>query len=235
MTDRRVMMLTGGSRGIGADIARAAQAGGWYVCLGLRDPSVQPDGVDPNHADTFAYDATDRTAEAHWVNAVVSRLGRIDALVASAGLFTGDSVLDASEDDVDTLLEVNVRAPRRLAIAAWPALQASARARVVILGSLSGKRVASKGSGLYSVSKFAAVGLAHALRHEGWESGIRATAICPGLVATEMGQTAAKGSVPADAMTQPTEVANLVMEIIGLSNTASVAEVHISSRLDGIF
>ncbi|WP_339114755.1 SDR family NAD(P)-dependent oxidoreductase [Thioclava sp. GXIMD2076] len=235
MTDRPTMMLTGGSRGIGADIARAAQAAGWHICLGLRNPTAIPEGLSSDHLDSFVYDATDRAAEAEWAQAVIERHGRIDAIVASAGLFTAENIVEASEEEVDLLLEVNLRAPRRLAMAAWPALQRSGRGRVVILGSLSGKRVASAGSGLYSVSKFAAVGLAHALRYEGWDAGIRATAICPGLVATDMGETAAKGARPTAEMTQPEEVAHLVMEAIGLSNTASVPEIHINCRTDGIF
>lgn len=235
MTDRPVMMLTGGSRGIGADIARAAQALGWHVSLGLRDTAAIPEGLDPEALDTFAYDATDRDAEEAWAEIVVARHGRVDAIVASAGIFTSSSIVEASEAEVDTLLEVNLRAPRRLAMASWAALKEGGRGRVIILGSLSGKRVASAGSGLYSVSKFAAIGLAHALRYEGWDHGIRATAICPGLVATDMGETAAGGARAAEEMTQPQEVAHLVMEAIGLSNTASVPEIHINCRTDGIF
>src|SRR5690606_41521504 len=79
-----------------------------------------------------------------------------------------------------------VHAPRRLAKAAWEALAASGRGRVIILASLSGKRVKSAAAGSYSLSKFAAVALAHALRHAGFDKGIRATAVCPGFVATDM-------------------------------------------------
>jgi NAD(P)-dependent dehydrogenase (short-subunit alcohol dehydrogenase family) len=235
MTTPPLMMLTGGNRGIGLAIAQAAQARGWFVCLGLRDADQLPQGLDPALADTFAYDATDRAAEARWAEAVVARHGRIDAIVANAGVFTATPVVEASEAEVDDLLEINLRAPRRLAMAAWPALKASGRGRVIILGSLSGKRVASAGSALYSVSKFAAVGLAHALRHEGWAHGIRATAICPGLVATDMGATASQGARAAEEMTQPAEIAHLTLEAISLSNTASVAELHINCRTDGIF
>lgn len=234
-SDSPVMMLSGGNRGIGLCIAQAAQARGWNISLGLRDPSVLPLGLDPQLTDLHAYDATSRSAEADWVDATGAQHGRIDAIVANAGLFTGTSIIDAEEDEVDTLLEVNLRAPRRLAKAAWPMLRACGRGRVAILGSLSGKRVASKGSALYSVSKFAAIGLAHALRHEGWDDGIRATAFCPGLVATEMGATAAGGAVAEEAMTQPDELAHLVLEVIGLSNSASMAEMHINWRTDGIF
>lgn len=237
MSDQHVpvMMISGGSRGIGLKIAQEAQSRGWFTCLGLRDPSHLPDGLDPALTHSFAYDAMERDTEAAWVEAAMQAKGRIDAIVASAGLFTATSIIETSEADVDALLEVNLRAPRRLAMAAWPALKVAGNGRVVILGSLSGKRVASKDSGLYSVSKFAAIGLAHALRYEGWDDGIRATAICPGLVATEMGVTAASGSRAADDMTQPEEVARLTLEVIELSNTASVAELSVNCRADGLY
>lgn len=229
------MMISGGSRGIGLCIAQAAQARDWHVSLGLRDPSVLPTGLDPNFTDLHAYDATSRDAEARWVDATVAAHGRIDAIVANAGIFTDTSIIGAEEDEVDNLLEINLRAPRRLAKAAWPMLQSCGRGRVAIVGSLSGKRVASKGSALYSVSKFAAIGLAHALRYEGWDDGIRATAFCPGLVATEMGATASGNAVGPKVMTQPEEIAHLVLEVISLSNSASMAEMHINWRTDGIF
>lgn len=234
-TDKPVMMLTGASRGIGLCIAQEAQARGWHLSLGLRDPAKRPAGLDPAVTDLHPYDATVRTAEHDWVSATVAQHGRIDAIAASAGVFTGTGILAADEAEVDHLLEINLRAPRRLAQAAWPWLQAAGQGRVAIMGSLSGKRVASQGSALYSVSKFAAIGLAHALRYEGWDDGIRATAFCPGLVATEMGATAAGGAVAQAEMTQPEDVARLVLDIIGLSNSASVAEIHVNWRTDGIF
>jgi len=232
---RPVMMLTGGSRGIGLSLAREAQSRGWFVSLGLRTPSQIPDVLNPALCEGFSYNATNRDNEATWAKAVLHKHGRIDAIVANAGVYVSSSIIEASESVVDGLLEVNVRAPRRLAMAAWPSLRKSGNGRVIILGSLSGKRVASKGSALYSVSKFAAVGLAHALRYEGWDDGIRATAICPGLVATDMGETAAAGMLPADKMTQPEELAKITMDVIALSNTTSVAELHINCRPDGIF
>ena len=93
----------------------------------------------------------------------------------------------------------------------------------------------SAGSGLYSFSKFAAVALAHALRHEGWDDGIRATAVCPGLVATDMGLDAAGGAYPADAMTQARDVAKVTLDAMEMPNTLSQAEITLNCQLDGIF
>jgi NAD(P)-dependent dehydrogenase (short-subunit alcohol dehydrogenase family) len=83
------------------------------------------------------------------------------------------------------------------------------------------------------MSKFAAVALAHALRHAGWDHGIRATAICPGFVATDM--AAAVTDIPAETMTQPAEIARLVELALDLPNTASVPEIAVNSRVEGRF
>jgi len=229
----KVMLLTGASRGIGRAIAKEAQARGWTLSLGLRDPRL-PEGVSPDTAEALAYDATARS-EAGWVSGVMARHGRIDAVVACAGVLPLKSILTDDEDTVQQLFEVNVHAPRRLAAAAWEPLKAAGAGRIAIIASLSGKRVKSTGSALYSVSKFAAVGLAHALRHEGWADGIRATAICPGLVNTEMGANASGGAFPPEAMTQPADLARLTLDAMDYPGTLSQAEITVNCQVDGIY
>ena len=114
-----------------------------------------------------------------------------------------------------------------------PTLIASGQGRVAILASLSGKRVKSARAGAYAMSKFAAVALAHGLRHEGFEHGIRATAICPGFVATDMGTSISDR--PAEAMTNPKDLARIVAMILDLSNEASVAEFAVNCQLEESF
>lgn len=230
MIDQRVALISGANRGIGAAIAERLAQEGWAVSLGMRAP-VQPAWSAEAHLQS--YDATVPGAEADWVAAALERFGRIDAVVANAGVMVPKSVIEATEDDMRTLMEVNVLAPRRLAQAAWPALIASGRGRVAILASLSGKRVKSARAGAYAMSKFAAVALAHGLRHEGFEHGIRATAICPGFVATDMGTSLSDR--PAEAMTNPKDLARIVAMILDLSNEASVAEFAVNCQLEESF
>lgn len=232
-SERRVALISGANRGIGLAIARALADSGWRLSLGMRDPQA-PTFADPDQVDLFAYDASMRDdAEERWVAQARARFGRIDAIVANAGVLVSKSVIDVSEDELDRMFEVNVRAPRRLARSAWPSLCESGHGRAVIIASLSGKRVKSAGSGSYAMTKFAAVALAHALRQEGWEAGVRATAICPGYVATDMGRQA---SGQADtSMTSPADIAQAVEMILNLPNTASVAEFAVNCSLDDRF
>ena len=223
----RVAMISGANRGIGAAIATHLRDSGWRLSLGIRRPD-RPAASDGTF--TYRYEAEDKASEAAWVKATAERFGRIDAVIANAGIMIPKTVIEADDHDLDQLLHVNVRAPVRLVRAAWPWLTHSGRGRVVTLVSLSGKRVKSARSGLYATSKFAALALTHAIRHAGWEQGIRATAICPGFVATDM--AAGLTDRAADELTQPEDVARLVGMVLDLPNTASVAEIPINSTLE---
>ena len=229
MIKQRVALVTGGNRGIGAAVAKALTADGWTVSIGARRPDQVPADLR-ERCHVQSYDANDRQSERAWVKAVGERFGRIDAVVANAGIMIPKSVIEADDADLDALLDINVKAPLRLARAAWPYLVASGKGRVATIVSLSGKRVKSARSGLYSVSKFAALALSHAIRHAGWDQGIRSVAICPGFVATDMafGLT----DKPAGKMTDPTDVARIVALALDLPNTASIVEIPINSSLD---
>ncbi len=229
-TSKRVAMISGANRGIGAAIAARLAAAGWDLSLGMRSPTAST--AAPG-ALVHAYDAERAGAESAWVAATLSRYGRIDAIVCNAGLMIPKTAIAISDAETASMFAVNVFGPQRLARAAWSALTASGCGRVVVIGSLSGKRVSSADSGAYAMTKFAAVALAHALRHAGWEVGIRATAVCPGFVATDM--SAALTDLDPAAMTQPAEVARLVELALTLPNNASVAEIAVNGLLDGNF
>ncbi|ODT14798.1 MAG: short-chain dehydrogenase [Kaistia sp. SCN 65-12] len=231
MTAGRVALVSGAGRGIGAAIAARLHEAGWRLSLGNRRPQM-PAWGRAESVHLHAYDAT-QGAEDAWVEAALAAFGRIDAIVANAGLMIPKTVVEADDGDLEAMLEVNVKAPRRLAKAAWEALSENGRGRVVLLASLSGKRVKSAHSGLYAMTKFAAVALVHGIRQAGFDRGIRATAVCPGFVATDMAR--AITDRPAELMTDPGDIARVVAMLLDLPNEASVAEFAINCQLEESF
>jgi NAD(P)-dependent dehydrogenase (short-subunit alcohol dehydrogenase family) len=231
--DRRIVMISGANRGIGAAIAERLAAEGWQLSLGVRDPAQAAAAGWARDVLVHRFDARELTGETAWVAATAERFGQIDAVINNAGIMIPKSVVEATDPELDAVLDVNVKSPLRLIRAAWPFLKASGRGRVVTIVSLSGKRVKSARSGLYSVSKFAALALAHAIRHAGWDAGIRSTAICPGFVATDMAR--GLSDVEVATMTQPADVARVVSLLLDLPNTASVSEIPINWTLEEAF
>ncbi len=227
---RRVAMISGANRGIGSAIARELKAQGYALSLGVRRPKEFADPLA--HGEDVlvcAYEASDPAAAPAWIAETVRRYGRIDVLVNNAGISRFVGLEDGSEDDLDAMLDLNVKAPFRVIRAALPYLKKSGSGRVVNLASLSGKRVMGLNAG-YQMSKHAVVALTHAVRRAGWDHGVRATALCPGFVDTDM--TARVKDMPRDEMTNPEDLARLVATVIALPNNAAVAELLVNCRYE---
>jgi len=224
-------MISGANRGIGLVMARAFAGAGYGLSLGVRDPARVPADLHTVSAGCLvhAYDAADRGAAAAWVEQTVARFGSIDVLVNNAGISRFVGLESGSEDDLDALFDINVKAPFRVIRAALPHLKASGSGRVINVASLSGKRVMGLNAG-YQMSKHAVVALTHAVRRLGWEHGIRATALCPGYIATDM--TAEVTDVPHEAMTSAEDLASIAVAVAKLPNTASIAELLVNCRYE---
>ncbi len=229
----RVILISGANRGIGRAIAERLYRDGYSLSLGARQPEslkAVVAGMKPGRVSTHRYDAGKAPSAAAWIAAAAKRFSRIDGLVNNAGVGMNFTVEDEDESALDEMWTVNTKGPLRLIRAAFPLLKASGAGRVVNIVSLSGKRVAGDALTGYAMSKFATMALTHAVRYSGWEHGIRATAICPGYVATDM--TADVTALPPEKMIQPDAIAALVATVLSLPNTASVAEIPVNCRLE---
>ncbi|MGH6933835.1 MAG: SDR family NAD(P)-dependent oxidoreductase [Dongiaceae bacterium] len=231
--DGRAVMISGASRGIGRAIAERLGADGYQLSLGARDPAALRELVDQvpkGRAMVFTYEARNPQIARDWVRATHECFGRIDAVVANAGIMRPFTVEDGGEADLDAMWEVNAKAPWRLINAAFPYLKASGTGRVITIASMLGKRVKSARTTGYPMSKFAAMALTHGVRHSGWKHGIRATAICPGFVRT--GMTVNTLDPAPDEMTQPESVATLVATVLALPNTAALPDLSFNCVME---
>lgn len=229
----RVVMISGANRGIGATTAGVLAARGYRLSLGARDPiSIDTVGLG---ADALAarWEADDAASSTGWVAQTQERFGRVDAVVMNAGLAVDAGLMDEDESAFDAMWEINFKGPLRLARAAMPALRASGHGRVVIIVSLAGKRLLRSGMLGYSASKFAALALTHAIRREGWDDNVRASAICPGMVDTRM--VADVTPDPGQFKIAPETIAETVAYALSLPNESVVAEILVNSRLEPSF
>jgi len=232
----RVIMISGASRGIGLAVARRLLHAGARLSLGVRDTAAAEEVLGTGHAQSvgyFPYSAVDLDSAESWIAGTLNTFGRLDGLVNNAGVSApAFGLTDADETTLDTMWAVNVKGPMRLTRLALPHLAASGAGRVVNMASLSGKRVKNDNVG-YAMTKFALIALTQATRREGWAQGIRATAICPSFVHTDM--TAGVEGVPSLDMIQPDDLAELVAMALTLPNNAVVAEILVNYQLEDMF
>ena len=230
--DGRVVMISGANRGIGLATARVLAERGYSLSLAARDIGKLEAAVAQLPTDRLhlcRWEAEDRDSAKAWAASALARFGRIDAVMANAGLSLDAPLEGEDEAAYDRMWEVNFKGPLRLIRSTLPELRKCGAGRAIVIASLAGKRVLSDSLG-YPASKFAAVALAHAVRRSGWKDGVRATAICPGMVDTDM---VADKSVPPDAFKiEPQAIAESVAYVLSLPNNASVAELLVNSRLE---
>ena len=176
----KVALITGASRGIGAAVARALAARGARLALASRSgDDLGLEGALARPCDVRRPEDLDALAEE-----TAARFGGIDILVANAGVGAYGPFLELPPDQLEEMIDVNVKGTLYAVRAALPHLLASDEPDIVTLASEAGRR-GLPFEAVYCASKFAQVGFTRALDHELREHGVRCSNVCPGGVATD--------------------------------------------------
>lgn len=179
--DRGTAVVTGASSGIGAATARRLVAEGFDVVAAAR----RRDRLDALCAETGARAVTLDVTSPESVAALADQVDEACVLVNNAGLALGlDPVAEADPEEWRVMYEVNVLGALRVTQALLPALVASGRGHVVMMGSTAG-RIVYEGGGGYTAAKHGVAAMTETLRLELLGRPVRVTEIAPGMVATE--------------------------------------------------
>jgi NADP-dependent 3-hydroxy acid dehydrogenase YdfG len=181
-----VAVITGASSGIGRATARELFGAGARVVVGARrrDRLDALEAEFPGRVAAVAMDVRSPDDCRRLVSAALERFGRLDILVANAGIGMYGGILDHTDDALSTMLDTNVAGTIWPIRSALPHMLGTGRGDIVIVASVAGFRGGAD-EAVYAATKFAQVGLAGALDRELREKGIRVTTIGPAGTATE--------------------------------------------------
>ena len=202
MTDR-VAFITGASRGVGAAVARAFQGDGMKVALASRS------GDDLGLGLGLECDVSDPDSVSAAVDATVAEFGGIDVVVANAGVGAYGPFLEMDPDDVEAMIDINLKGTLYTARFTLPHL-IERKGDFVSLASVAGLR-AFPGEAVYNASKFGQLGFTRALDHELREVGVRVTNIAPGGIATDFAMGSGRTPDSVEGMMSAEEVADVVL------------------------
>ncbi len=214
--DGKVALVTGGSRGIGAAIAKRLAADGAAVAFTYTSAQQKAEEVVTaiemagGRAMALRADSADPEAVQNAVEEVAHAFGRLDILVNNAAIFVRGPLDEYSLEDFDTMLAINVRAP-------FVAAQTAARhlpegGRIINIGSVVGDRAANPGATVYALTKAAIAGLTRGLARDLGSRGITVNNVQPGPTDTDMN--------PADGPRAPA-----LRQVIALGRHGEPAEV----------
>jgi len=217
VTPARVAVVTGGASGIGlATCARLRDEGFAVAALDLR-----PGGAADAATIALPCDVTDEAAVGAAMASVTGRLGQIDVLVNNAGITGSQQATRCHETPVgewDRVQAVNVRGPFLCSRAVLPSMLAAGSGHIITIASVAGL-VAFPGRCAYTASKGAALMLTRSIAVDYAAAGIRANAVCPGMVYTPMTswrldqpglRAEVESRIPAGRVASPDEIADAV-------------------------
>jgi 2-C-methyl-D-erythritol 4-phosphate cytidylyltransferase len=210
--DGRCIVVFGGSAGIGARVVDAARAQGARVSSFSRS--------------TTGTDVRSRSAVRRALEQAAHDLGRIDAIVVTAGFLLKSDLIDASRGDVERSIQTNLLSPAMIAQESFQYLHAT-RGQLLFFTSSSHTR-GRAGYAVYSATKAGVVNLTQALSDEWAEAGIRVNCMSPQRTDTPMRRNAF-GEEPSETLLDPARVADATIDVLRSSMTGQIIDVRLDA------
>jgi 3-oxoacyl-[acyl-carrier protein] reductase len=209
MSSSRVVLITGGNRGIGYAIASEFVAAGHKVAVTVRS------GSGPEGSLSVVADVLDAASLDAAIEQVETKLGPIEVLVANAGITKDTLLLRMSDQDFEDVINTNLNGVFRIMKRATKSMIKNRFGRVILIGSVVGL-LGSAGQINYSSAKSALVGMARSITREVGGRGITANVVAPGFIDTDMTASLTEeqrkdylARIPAGRFASPSEVAKV--------------------------
>ena len=228
--DKQVVLVVGASSGIGRETAVLfAKEGARVMAAARRAERLRALKEEFPSVETAVADASDAAAMERLASETVSRLGPIDILVYNTGTNVKDRALTRLNPQIwDMMLATNLNGAYYITRAVLPAMRERKSGHIIFVASISGL-VPDVSGAAYQAAKRGLIGLAHAIRVEEREHGIRTCAVCPGLVDTEILENRPVKPGPeilAKAL-QPADVAEAIVAVAKLPARVSIPEMQV--------
>lgn len=218
-----VVAVTGGGRGIGRSVVLAAAAQGADIALAYHQSEAGANAVAQAATELgaevaiYPCDVSDREQVFGFVRKAEARFGRIDGFVNNAGIMPDSPFLDMATDEWDRVIATNLTSAFHSSQAVLPGMLARGRGSIVNIASRLGL-VGWPGVAHYASAKAGVIALAKSISREYGQRGIRANAVAPGVINTDMGRSVMEGEVglkrmaelPLGRFGEPEEVAQCV-------------------------
>ncbi|WP_339108483.1 acetoacetyl-CoA reductase [Thioclava sp. GXIMD4216] len=214
----RVALVTGGSRGIGAAIAKALKAAGYKVAANYAgNDEAAAKFTEETGIPTYKWSVADYDACAAGIAKVEADLGPVEVLVNNAGITRDAPFHKMTKDQWDQVIGTNLTGIFNMTHPLWPGLRERKFGRVINISSINGQK-GQFGQANYSAAKAGDIGFTKALAQEGARNNITVNVICPGYVATEMVMAVPEkvreaiiSTIPVGRLGEPEDIARAVV------------------------
>ena len=189
--ERRVVLVTGGSRGIGKETAKVYAENGYDVAINYVSDKTDVEGIKKEFQDMgvkclmVKADVSNEEDVNNMVEKVISEFGKIDVLVNNAGITKDTLLMRMSKDDFDKVIDINLKGTFLVTKAVTKYMMKKRNGSIINLASVVGV-VGNSGQSNYSASKAGIIGFTKSVAKELASRNIRANAVAPGFIETDM-------------------------------------------------
>lgn len=227
----KVVLINGASRGIGEAIAKNLYTEGcpdkYKLVLTSRRDKLDIGFADEPNVFSIKCDSTDYNQVKQTVLKAIDKFGAIDILINVVGRLKLNTIIDETEAQLDEMINTNLKNYWYFIKEVLPVMQKQKRGFIINISSMQAIR-AFQGKSSYAMSKSAVNSLTEAVNRENNRFGIRATAICPGFVKTDMVDGL---DWEGEQLLSTSDIAETVKYLLNLSSVAIVQELHIERKL----